>query len=75
MTVINAGGENVKADKEKIMLLMARNCLNLADLAKKAEMPEVTTKNVVYGRNTRPKTIGKVAKALGVDVTEILEKE
>lgn len=65
----------MKADREKIQLAMARACMNLPDLSKSAELPESTTKNVLYGRNVRPRTIGKVAKALGVDVAEIIKQE
>lgn len=38
-------------------------------------MPEMTVKNVIYERNVKPRTLGRVCNALGVDVTEILKQE
>ena len=65
----------MKASKIKLELAMARACMNTTDIALKTEMPRPTVNNVITGRSIRPATIGKVAKALGVDVTEILESE
>ena len=63
------------ADTEKLRLAMARACMNPQDLAKAAEMPPQTVNGVLRGRSVRPATLGRIAKALGVDVTEILKKE
>jgi predicted transcriptional regulator len=63
----------VTADKKKIELAMARACMNAKDIAVKANMPEATVKNVLSGRNVKPRTLGKVAQALRCDVTELLE--
>lgn len=63
----------MKVDKHKIELAMARACMNADDLQKAAEMPRPTLNNVITGKNVRPATLGRVAKALGVDVTEIIE--
>ena len=52
---------------------MARAQMNTDDLCRKAAMPRPTINNVITGRSVRPGTFGKVAAALGVDVTEILE--
>ena len=54
---------------------MARACLNPANLAIKAGVPRPTLNNAIVGRSVRPDTIGKIAKALGCDVTEILETD
>lgn len=64
----------MRADRNKLELAMARACMNAKDIAIKAGMPEMTVKNVVYGRNVNPRTLGRVCKALGVDAIEILEK-
>lgn len=66
-------GEILKADRKKLELAMAMACMNTEDLQKTSGMPRATINNVISGRNVRPGTIGRVAKALGVDVTEILE--
>lgn len=63
----------MKANKKKIQIIMARTCLTVSEIAIKAEMPISTIKNVLKGKAVKPATIGKVAKALGIDVTEILE--
>lgn len=63
----------MKIDREKLELAMARSCLNSRDLATKAGIPRPTLNNAIVGKNVRPGTAGRVAAALGVDVTEILE--
>ena len=63
----------MKADRKKLKIAMANACMNTEDVQKMAELPRPTLNNVISGRNVRPGTIGKVAKALGVDVMAILE--
>lgn len=64
----------MKANSSALRIAMARACMNTADLAKAAEMPRPTVNKVVTGRSVRPGTLGKIARALGVDVTEIMEE-
>lgn len=64
---------DVKANKDKLVLAMARACMNTEDLAASAEMPRPTVNNVITGRNVRPGTLGRIARALGVDVVEIMD--
>lgn len=64
----------MKADRNKIYMAMARACLTSGELAKKAEMASSSISNVIAGRSVRPATLGRVAKALGVSVSEILEE-
>lgn len=56
-------------------MAMARACMNRADLIIAAKMPENTVKNVLYGKNVRPGTLGRVARVLGVDPAELLAEE
>lgn len=65
----------MKVDRQRIKLAMARACVNSAELAEITELPRPTLNNAIAGRSVRPATAGRIAKALGVDVTEILEKE
>ena len=58
----------MKTDKGKLTLAMARACMNPQDLAKAAELPPQTVNGVIRGKSVRPATLGKVAKALGVDM-------
>lgn len=65
----------MRANRKKVELAMARECMNATDIAEISEMPLPSVKNVLSGRRVKPKTLGKVASALKVDVTEIIEEE
>ena len=65
----------MKANRNKLELAMAKACMSTAELQKAAEMPRPTLNNVISGKSAKPATIGRIARALGVDVTEILETE
>ena len=62
----------LQVDSKKMLIAMAENQLEPAELAEKAGVP----KNIVYairrGNYAKPKYIGKVAVALGVRVTDLL---
>lgn len=63
----------LKLDVRKLLLLQAKACLTTNELAEKANMPRTTITNIIHGRrNATPKTIGLLAKALNVDVTELI---
>lgn len=65
----------MKANRKALQLAMARACISRRELAEKAEMPEPTLQNLINHRSVRPETLGKIARALGVDPLEIMEKE
>lgn len=65
----------MKLDFEKIRLECARKCLSMRDVLHRANMSTVTAKRIKSGLEVNPKTAGKLAAALGVDVTEILVTE
>lgn len=65
----------MKADKDKLYLAMARACMNTEDIQKAANMPRPTLNNVITGRSVMPATLGKVAKALKIDVADLLEDQ
>lgn len=56
-----------------IKVTMARKCFNVPELAKVSGIKECTIRRMFRGM-TEPRlsTIGKLANALGVDVTEIV---
>ena len=62
----------MRANKDKIKLTMARKCMSTAELTEAAQMPRATVTKVASGREVKPSTIGRIAQALGVDVTEIM---
>lgn len=64
----------MKLDRKKYMLARARACMGQKDL-EAAGIPKGTLCRIVGGGDMRPETAGKIAKALGVDVTEIIETE
>ena len=63
----------MKAERRKLEIAMANVCMNADDLQKKSGLPRPTLNNVISGRSVRPGTIGRVAKALSVNVIDILE--
>lgn len=65
----------MKVDNRKFQIAMARACMNVDDVVKAANMPRPTVNNAIQGRSIRPATVGRIAKALGVDVTEIIKEE
>ena len=54
------------------MIARARACISPTDIIK-AGMPKGTLGALTGGRNAKPETVGKLAKILGCDVTEIIE--
>lgn len=62
----------MKIDKTKYELAKARACISSQDIIA-AGIPAGTVSSILRG-NVRPETAGKIAKALGVDVTEIIEQ-
>ena len=65
----------MKLDVLKIKLIMARKELNQTDLAKKCGMRRQVLNAIFIRETCTLKTIGKIANALGVDVTEIVKEE
>ena len=65
----------MKVDRVKLELAMARACLDCRELAEKAQIPRPTLNNAIVRKGIRPSTLGRIAKALGVDPLEIMEKE
>lgn len=64
----------MKLNKKKYELARARACMSSSDVIE-AGIPKGTLCRVIGGEDVRPETIGKIARALGVDVTEIIETE
>lgn len=62
----------MKISKNKLNLALARKQWNLRD---NAVVSSQTTLNINKGKEVMPATAGRIAAALGVDVTEIIEQE
>lgn len=59
----------LNVDKEKIMLIMAEKQMMLKELPKAARI------SLNKNRPMKPKTVGLLAEALGVDAKEIIKDE
>lgn len=64
----------MKISIKKTLIIMARKCIGDSDLVKLSSVP-YSTWTQIKSRKASPTiaTIGKIAKGLGVDVTEIIE--
>ena len=61
----------MKADRRKIEIIMARQEKKRAELS----IASSTMYNILAERDVKPHTLGKLARELGVDITEILKEE
>lgn len=63
-------------DVKKLDKAMASKMFTLKELSKESGVSNVTIIRLKNGtQKPKPITVGKIAKALGVDVTEIIETE
>ena len=60
-------------DKRKLVNLMADRGLTQADLAEKAGISRTAVYGVMKGRRPTMPTLGKIARALGVKPSELLD--
>jgi len=63
----------MRVNKDKLMIALANACMNLYDLCKKAGIQYQTLRRIMSGEKCKPATLGKIAKALQVSVTDIIE--
>lgn len=65
----------MKISKSKLNIALARKQWNQRGLRDNAIVSAQTILNLNKGKSVMPATVGKIAAALGVDVTEIIEDE
>ena len=65
----------MKIERLKLEMAMARACMNADDLSVVAGMPRPTLNNAITGRGISPKTAGKIARALNVDISELMDMQ
>jgi hypothetical protein len=63
----------MRIDKSKLLIAMANKCMNPLNLCDMAEISYQTYQRILR-HNAKPATIGKIAKALNVDVAVLIEK-
>ena len=62
----------MKIDKKKLDIAKARACMGSKEI-EASGFPKGTYCGILQGRNVKPETMGRLARVLGVDVTEIIE--
>lgn len=65
----------MKIDSKKLGLAMVRAGCAFKELAEAAGVSRATLSYINCGKSCRPATLGRIAKALGVDPTEIIAQE
>lgn len=64
----------MKINRKKLDLAKARECMGIKEI-EASGFPKGTYCGILQGRDVKPETAGRLAKVLGVDVTEIIETE
>lgn len=69
--------DTVFISKDKFSLALGRQCMSRRDICDKTGITEANLSIMLKRGNVRPKTAGRIAAALGVDISEIvkLQKE
>jgi DNA-binding helix-turn-helix protein len=62
-------------DREKLNIAMARALLTGTGLSQKAGISTATLVRAGKGKSIKQPTVGKIAQALGVDVTDIMKED
>lgn len=62
----------MRIDKRKVELIRARNQISVSDLKRKG-VSQGNLNSLYNNRSMLPETVGKIAKALGVDVKDIVQ--
>lgn len=65
----------MRIDLKKYQLACARACMNSVDVAKTSGVNRNTLRTCMKHQGGSPATIGKIARALNVDVLDIIEQE
>lgn len=65
----------MKINKWKLELIKAQKKISSTELVKQSQISSAVLGRIKNGKELRATTIGKIAKALDVDVLEIVEQE
>lgn len=65
----------MKLSREKVELKRAAKCMTVSAMAEAYGVSRARMNVILNQREVTPVCAGRIAKALGVDVTEILEAE
>lgn len=64
----------MRVNRQKYMIARARACMGQKELVE-AGISKSTLCHIIGGGESKPETIGKIARALGVDILDIIETE
>lgn len=64
----------MKIDNRKLDLLLAKRCMNLRNLRVTGTSPQTLTR-IRRGEDVLPATLGRIARALNVEPSEILKED
>jgi DNA-binding Xre family transcriptional regulator len=67
------GDEYMRIDEIKLAVIMAKQKLNLTQVAELSGISRATLSLAKAGKRIKPETAAIIAQALGVEITEILE--
>lgn len=66
----------MKLDPHRLALTQAKACMSTKTLCERAELSKTALSLIRHGlQEPRPQTVGRLAKALGVPVEELIAKE
>lgn len=68
------GGENVNISATKIETILAERGITKATLADKTGISRQNISTIIRRGTAEPKTVGKLAVGLGVNVSDIIEE-
>lgn len=71
--IVGKGGKLMRIDRVKFVSEITRQDITLLELAKKSGVTRVTLSNIKCGKSCRDDIGHKVAKALNVNVKDLLE--
>jgi DNA-binding Xre family transcriptional regulator len=62
-------------NNSKLQVALATACMNPYDLCKAINIQYQTYRRITGGKNCKPATVGKIAKALNVPVESLIDME
>ncbi len=65
----------MRVNEKKVQIHMATALMNSYDLCRNAGIQYQTLRRILNGGKAKPATIGKIAKALNIQVKDLLEDE
>lgn len=72
-TILKERGGAMVIDFKKLQIQCARQNVNMTDVLKAAHISTLTMQRIKAGNEVQPRTAGKLATALKIDVVEIMK--